>query len=134
MQDAEKLVEALLDDPADDPKDAAADIRIPHVNTDDFEVTGSHGTLHCDPVTGDVLRLDDQGDDEDNYRHIARVNLPEFMQWLQQLDKKFPGAGERQSGADILFVGFWTKNGEYEEPEEDARQDYERNLAGDFDA
>jgi hypothetical protein len=128
VSDAEQLVETLLDDP-NDPKEAAADIRIPHVDTDDFEVSGSHGTLHCDPVTGDVLSLDDTGDDEDNYRDIVRIDLPEFVQWLQRVDKIAPGAGQRQSGADILFVGFWVKDGSYEGPEEDARRDYEMGLA-----
>lgn len=127
MTDAEQIVETLLDDP-NDPKDAAADIRIPHVDTEDFEVNGSHGTLHCDPVTGDVLSVDG-GDELDDYRDIVRVNLPEYVQWLQKIAKIDPAAGQRQSGADILFVGFWTKDGSYEGPEEDARQDYERMLA-----
>jgi hypothetical protein len=127
VTDAEQLVETLLDDP-NDPKEAAADIRIPHVDTEDFEVTGSHGTMHCDPVTGDVLSVDG-GDDEDSYHDITRVNLAEYMQWLERLDKKFPGTLEGQNGCDILFIGFWTKNGSYSEPEEDARNDYEWMLA-----
>jgi hypothetical protein len=77
------------------------------------------------------LSLDDDGDDQDNYRDIARVDMPEFVRWLEKVSKISPAAGQRQSGADILFVGFWTKDGSYSEPEEEARRDYENELAQD---
>lgn len=133
MQDAEKIVDTLLED--DDPKEFVADIQLPHVNTTGghFEVNGSYGTLFCDTTTGNVVKYDEAGEHgEDGYDDIVRVDLAEFTQWLDRLEKKYPGAGQRQNGCDILFIGFWTKDGEYGHPEEDARQDYELQLAEDF--
>jgi hypothetical protein len=134
--DAEKLVAQLLDEKEKpvDPKDFVADIKVPHVNPETqgglFEVSGSHGTIYCDPVTGDVVRYEpDSMDDPEGYGDIVRVNLPEYTQWLDRLEKKFPGAGAAQDGCDILFIGFWTQDGGYSEPEEDAREDREWTLA-----
>jgi hypothetical protein len=127
MSAAEKIVDKLLEDGTLDPKGYVADkgITIP---TGMLKVVGSHGSITCESATGDVVEIDDLGDDEENYRNISRINVDEYRQWI---DEKGLG-GWRQDGdtVDILFVGYWNRDGSYEPPEEEARLDYELDRRG----
>jgi len=78
----------------------------------------SWGTIDCDR-DGYILAVD--GDDEiggvGNYLYgIARINIDEYCEFLSSHNITH---GE---GDDILAIGFWRKDGVYEKPDEDWRQ------------
>jgi hypothetical protein len=113
-----KIVEALLDG-GDDPKDYAYDrVDLPQGT---FTVTSSHGQLEADLATGSVLKVDRYDEDDPDSQfidEIDRFDMKEYRQWCRKTGL------EDGTGCDILFIGFWSKDGSYENAEEDARQDY----------
>jgi hypothetical protein len=70
-------------------------------------IEGSWGRLHVDTETGDVLRLSGAPKDAESegYHDIARFDLEEWKRFYNQ---------DTCRGADILDVGYWTKEGIYE--------------------
>jgi hypothetical protein len=127
MRAAAEIVDSLLDDESDSPKDFVGDrgVTIP---TGTVTIVGSHGSMTVESATGHVLKLQDDGDDEENYRNIAVINLDEYRKWVEENNL----GGWHQDGdtIDILFVGYWNKDGSYEEPSEEARYDYAADRKG----
>jgi hypothetical protein len=70
-------------------------------------IEGSWGRVHVDAETGDVLRITDEPEcaETEGYRYIRRFDLQEWKRFYKQ---------ETCCGADILDVGYWTKNDIYE--------------------
>lgn len=111
-----------VEENVDDEGEAKDFLRRVHMPPGDIEVVGSCGTLVCDHATGYVKTLQDDGDDEDNYRDIERVNIDEFRQWQAT---NIPGQPmEAGHAIDIMFIGYWLKDGTYEPPLDDARAEY----------
>lgn len=86
--------------------------------TKTFTANGCWGELHCDPVTGNVVRYERGGDWEkegDGYDDITRLDVDEWRAY-------WPG-GDLFAGHDILDFGSWDKNGRYVGPEIDWRNE-----------
>ena len=131
--EASKIVEALLDG-GDDPKDYAYD-RI-EIKDYPFRVSSSHGHWDASAATGTVLnrevypyRDDPQYpfDAEAFINDVERFDVNEYRNWLRA---NFEGDEAEIDGADCLFIGWWNKDGSYNAPEQDARDEYlrERDL------
>lgn len=121
---ANKIVEALLDG-GDDPKDYAYDrVELPQGT---FTVTSSHGEVEANLATGTpvkVERYDEDDPDSQFLDEIDRFDMNEYRHWCRSNGLK------EDTGCDILFIGFWSKDGSYEEAEHDARQDYVDDRGG----
>ena len=68
---------------------------------------------------GNVLEID--GDEEisgeRNYLYdIAKFNIEEYLEYLNKINKDLEWSSD-----DILIIGFWNKNGDYNEPEKEWR-------------
>jgi hypothetical protein len=79
--------------------------------------------VHVRAETGDVLRITDEPKDAESegYHHIARFDLEEWKRFYKQ---------ETCRGADILDVGYWTKDGIYEPPALEHRDQIARGALG----
>ena len=67
----------------------------------EFYVEGSQGWLACDNVTGKVIHMYDNIEGNSDYVNIERIDLEgEYFKEGQTVD--------------ILWVGYWLKNGTYE--------------------
>lgn len=130
MSTSQKIVEALLGD--EDPKDFAHSTP----QAQPFTVSSSWGEIECDATTGMVISRhiageSDYQDPEDPETevdpdaawmlNIERFDVAEYQDWIR---KNFNQDLESQTGCDILFIGWWNKDGTYEEPEHQARADY----------
>jgi hypothetical protein len=84
-------------------------------------IEGSWGRVHVDAETGDVLRISDEPKDghSEGYRCIGRFDLEEWTRFYKK---------ETCRGADILDVGYWTKNGIYQPPAPDHRDKIARGA------
>ena len=132
--EANKIVEALLDG-GDDPKDYAYD-RI-EIKDYPFRVSSSHGHWDVSAATGTVLDREVYAPEFDDTEYpfdagafinvVERFDVNEYRQWLKQ---HFEGEEAEIDGADCLFIGWWNKDGSYNAPEQDARDEYlrERDL------
>jgi hypothetical protein len=127
MNDAEKLVEALLETDEVDPKSfvGARDAHIEQYKP--IIIHGSYGSLNVDPNDGTVYRYDDAPDEEREYGDIVKFDLDELRQWIKangtpewagRADEIVAPGGE----FDIVDVGFWTDTGDYVPAEEDHRR------------
>ena len=73
----------------------------------------SWGAIICN-TSGEVLEVigDTEINGEHNYLHdIMKVDIVEFDEWLKA------NGFTTESEADILSVGFWLKNGEFDKPD-----------------
>ena len=88
--------------------------------TGTFTVSSSCGEMEADVSTGKVVSVElynaDDEEDEDYLTGIDRFDVKEYEKW--QRHPIYPG-----DGADILLIGGWGKDGEYWEPEQEARAD-----------
>jgi hypothetical protein len=84
-------------------------------------IEGSWGRLHVDTETGDVLRLTGAPKDAESecYHDIARFDLEEWKRFYNQ---------DTCRGADILDVGYWTKDGTYEPAAANHRAEIARGV------
>lgn len=138
MSTPEKIVEALLGD-EEDPKDFAH--AMPQAQP--FTVSSSWGEIECDATTGMIIsrQIAGESDFEDPedpntevdpdaawMLNIERFDMDEYHAWIR---KNFGQDLESQTGCDILFIGWWNKDGSYEPAEEDARADYVADRADD---
>lgn len=114
MNDAAKIVDALLETDEVDPKSfvGARDANIEHYQP--ILMHGSYGTLKVDPNDGTVIKHDDAPDygDED-YKDIVKFDLEEFRRWLAQNAPEFADIVVPGEEFDIVDVGFWLDTGEY---------------------
>ncbi len=91
---------------------------------DKYDIRGAYGLLEVDEK-GNVLEYtrdpydtdEDEMDQEDSYIRVARVDVDEYAKWFGEMHD-----------TDILLIGYWTKDGEYEEPEADARAEFLREY------
>lgn len=91
-----------------------------------FDVATSNGFIQADSETGQVLVCEiDPFSDWPEEHWPAVIDVAEYR-------RTYPGE-DVTGGVDILDVGYWMRNGEYDEPEQDFRADYQRRLAGDVD-
>ena len=68
---------------------------------------------------GEVLEIDGEEEirGERNYLYdIAKINIEEYLDYLKKNGKDLEWDSD-----DILIVGFWNKNGDYNEPEKEWR-------------
>jgi hypothetical protein len=114
MNDAARIVDALLEADDLDPKSfvTARDASIPQYQP--ISMHGSYGSLRVDPNDGTVIRHDDAPDygDED-YKDIVKFDLEEFRQWLAQNAPEFADIVVPGGEFDIVDVGFWLDSGDY---------------------
>ena len=127
--EANKIVEALLDG-GDDPKDYAYDrIEMPDYP---FQVGSSHGHWNVSSATGTILDREVYGPEfEDNefdsgafINNVDRFDVNEYRKWCQA---NFEGTKAEIQDCDVLFIGWWNKDGTYSPAEEDAREEYISN-------
>ena len=111
-----RVVEALLDG-SDDPKDYAYD----RVDQPDgqFTVVCSAGSLHVDITTGRINGISNPEHDP-NSSNIDRFDVNEYNNWLRTTFNEFL---EDDDTVDMLFIGYWLKDGSYQEPEHEARSE-----------
>lgn len=118
MHEAELIVDKLLQE--DEAADAKAFILgITPSSDGEIQVYGNYGTLYVDISTGYVKRYQPLENEEPEYQDIVRVNIDELVDWLERND--VDTSVEPGDGIDIVNIGFWTKSGGYEEPEEEHR-------------
>jgi hypothetical protein len=93
-------------------------------------VNSSYGNLTVNVGTGKVVGADIFPDNEpDEFDHIKLADIDRFdmKEWI----KSRPGAilqdGDR---VDILDLGFWTKEGQYEPPEYGWREEHRMPWTG----
>jgi hypothetical protein len=114
MNDAARIVDALLEADEIDPKSfvSSRDANIPQYEP--IKMHGSYGTLSADPNDGTVIRHDDAPDygDED-YKDIVKFDLEEFRRWLAQNAPEFADIVVPGGEFDIVDVGFWLDSGDY---------------------
>ena len=112
----------VLDHTSDGPDPDA--LYIPAGVTGAREVTGSHGTLHID-ADGNIIMRDCDGEPE--YDNIEKFDVAEYLEWAKKVE---PIIDRDVSGddLDILEIGYWLKDGTYEEASEEFRFDYVKRM------
>jgi len=106
----------LEDEGSDDLKREAFDA-IPEIV---ISITSSHGEFKVDSRTGRVLereRYDLQDQDGEFIDNLDRFDLRE---WVEH----YKVHGDAKQDMDILDVGYWMKDGYYEEPAHDWREEH----------
>ena len=89
---------------------------------ENLTVSSSHGTFDIDGSSGRVIRWwanDPHDADAQAMENIERFDLHEWKLYWQW-------KGELPGGFDVLDLGFWTKDGAYEQPEDDWREEMKR--------
>jgi len=88
-----------------------------------FSVSGSHGTMHVDALSGIVLALFEAKDAEaPGYTNIACFDLVEWS-------KTYPAESIAGMSIDILDLGFWEDTGAYREPDLEWRKAFAADVA-----
>lgn len=80
-------------------------------------VFGSHGLIqaHPDGTVAEYTKGGDSLEPEDvGYSNIARFDVEEWQ-------RRYPGQKIEDATLDVLDIGYWTKDGQYEAPEDDWR-------------
>jgi len=77
-----------------------------------YNVNGSHGTLVVDGATGNVLQYLRNTATDVQYDNIAKFDIPEYVEYNGGMDD-----------TDILLIGYWTKDGKYEPPVYEEREE-----------
>jgi hypothetical protein len=98
----------------EDPKRFLKNIA-PHWSAN-VSVSSSHGTFEIDP-NGKVVHFD-LSDNEEG-KALEKIEKFDLHEWRCYWQWK----GELPGGFDILDLGFWTKDGAYEPPEQDWREE-----------
>lgn len=113
---AESIVRKLLEDEGDDLKGEMLDA----IPTDPISITSSHGEFSVDPRTGRPIEREryDPADPESEF--IDQLDRFDLREWLEH----YKIHGEAKNGMDILDVGYWMKNGYYEEPAHEWRKQF----------
>lgn len=75
----------------------------------EFSVQGSHGRMICNP-DGTIKSIDHEQEWTGEYDNIAKFDVDEYLRYNGELDH-----------TDICLIGYWTKDGKYEPPEQDFR-------------
>jgi hypothetical protein len=91
-----------------------------------FKVSGSHGELKFDPKTGKTNNSDLLVTNSE-YKNITKIDVIEY--------RKFYGykrVSDMPTDIDILDVGYWQSNGDYEPPCADWREEAKRFREGIF--
>jgi len=90
------------------------------MNERTFTVFSSNGYLEVDRKTGKILSRNIVSDDE-NFPKIYIIDIKEFEQYYEC---------EIMSGVsiDILDLGYWLKDGTYEPPTQDWRDEIKNNI------
>lgn len=95
------------------PANATSDksVRRHLIDSPSLVVTGGWGKLICNVETGNVLSYEHSDSDaygaDEGYHDIVKIDIPTFRkQWI------YPDVSE----VDILYVGYWLKDGRYEPP------------------
>lgn len=85
------------------------------VNKSNINIRTSNGTIEMDPKTGAATKIivDDGGD-----KYIAKIEKFDIEEY-----KKFYNVTELPNSIDILDLGYWMKDGTYEEPAFDWREE-----------
>jgi len=86
-----------------------------------IQVGSSHGSLTCNKETGMVIECSLFHGENENER-IAQIAKFDLEEW-----KKCYVGESLPDYLDILDLGYWTKNGEYEQPVIDWRNEYRLN-------
>lgn len=81
-----------------------------------IRVTSSHGEFKVDPHTGRVIERERYDENDPDGEFIDQVEKFDTVEWTKKYQKNDP-----HDSIDILDLGFWLKNGYYEEPEHDWR-------------
>ena len=76
-----------------------------------FEVESSHGLITANAETGEIINIEPYGaDGELKYlQNIQKFNIDEWEQRRKE--------AVRDNGIDILDIGYWLKDGSYQNPE-----------------
>ncbi len=82
-----------------------------------IEVEGSHGELMIDSE-GYIVSAWHEDPQNPEYDNIHRFDLVEAGKYFGKLSASY----------DILDLGFWTKDGKYEEPSTDFRKECEADI------
>tara|TARA_R110002074_G_scaffold102870_5_gene222179 strand:- start:1214 stop:1567 length:354 start_codon:yes stop_codon:yes gene_type:complete len=90
----------------------------------EWTITGSHGDIYVESITGEVIGRCIEDPESDEYAGIIRINLEECCEY-HKLDS---ANWEDWSSLDILDVGCWFEDGTYSEAEPDFRNGKDRSL------
>ena len=95
--------------------------------TDIFMVRGSHGELDVFASSGEVITYRSETDTcggpcEGSYAEIARLDVDEWR-------AAYPGEDVTSGTHDILDFGYWSRDGVYEPPAYDWREDFAKERA-----
>jgi len=107
------VVSRLLEDEGDDFKSEIL-ASLPPIS-----ITSSHGEFTVDPATGNVLERERYGDDPDG-AFIDELDRFDMREWIEY----YRMSGDAKHDLDILDIGYWMKNGFYEEPVNDWREQH----------
>jgi hypothetical protein len=83
---------------------------------DPVTAQGSNGSFTFDPKTGEVIQHEPDPSSDEPYTNIVRVDVAEWR-------LAYPGEA-LEDVIDILDLGYWMKDGTYEPPAEDWREDF----------
>jgi hypothetical protein len=73
------------------------------------KIVGSEGSFKVDARTGRRVTPDSRTPEE--YRHIAKVDLPEFKQWRKEHKDLF--GTEKFNEIDVVHISYWEADGKY---------------------
>lgn len=107
MRDAEKIVDALLENDQVDPKDYLDDRGIRNTP---ITISGSYGSFTVDRETGQILSREVYDPNDDAYSDILRFDVAEFQEWLAKNAPQYQL--EDDDALDIVNVGFWVEGEE----------------------
>lgn len=96
--------------------------------TEPMEFTSSYGTLYVNE-DGSVQRIhfdsSEYKKDDCWLTNIERIDMEELIHYYKLNDQEFLGYG------DVMDFGYWNKDGEYEQPPRDWREEVFHNRRGD---